>query len=76
VPEGGLHVCGKFFPENTVLSVPSFTIHRDTKIWGDDAEYAFRPERFFEQKQTDIQKTFNVFSYGPRYLSLRIFTCV
>jgi benzoate 4-monooxygenase len=70
VPEGGLHVCGKFFPENTVLSVPSFTIHRDTMIWGDDAEYAYRPERFMERNQAEIQKAFNPFSYGPRYFVL------
>ena len=65
VPEGGLHVSGKFFPEGTVLSVPSYTIHRDPEIWGNDVE-AFRPERWFEQDQAGIQKTFNPFSYGPR----------
>ena len=65
VPEGGLHVSGKFFPEGAVLSVPSYTIHRDPEIWGNDAE-VFRPERWFEQDQAGIQKTFNPFSYGPR----------
>lgn len=65
VPEGGLHVSGKFFPEGTILSVPSYTIHRDPEIWGNDVE-AFRPERWFEQDQAGIQKTFNPFSYGPR----------
>jgi len=66
VPEGGLHVCGKFFPEGTILSVPSYTIHRDKEVWGEDAETAFRPERFSEQDQAAVQKTFNPFSYGPR----------
>ena len=70
VPEGGLHVSGKFFPEGTVLSVPSYTIHRDPGIWGNDVE-AFRPERWFEQDQAGIQKTFNPFSYGPRLVELR-----
>ncbi|KAF9649772.1 cytochrome P450 monooxygenase pc-bph [Thelephora ganbajun] len=65
VPEGGLHVSGKFFPEGTVLSVPSYTIHRDPETWGNDVE-AYRPERWFEQDQVGIQKTFNPFSYGPR----------
>jgi len=65
VPEGGLHVSGKFFPEGTILSVPSYTIHRDPEIWGNDVD-AFRPERWFEQDQAGIQKTFNPFSYGPR----------
>jgi len=65
IPEGGLRVLGKFFPEGTVLSVPSYTIHRNREIWGSDVE-AFRPERWFEQDQAGIQKTFNPFSYGPR----------
>ena len=68
VPEGGLHVLGKFFPEGTVLSVPSYTIHRDRNIWGNDVE-VFRPERWFERDQAGIQKTFNPFSYGPRSVS-------
>jgi len=65
VPEGGMSVCGQFFPEGTVLSVPSFTIHRDPSIWGEDTE-EYRPERWFEQDQSGIQKTFNPFSVGPR----------
>lgn len=67
VPEGGLTILGKYFPPNTVLSVPSYTIHRDKGVWGDDAD-VFRPERWFERDQTAIQKTFNPFSYGPRYV--------
>ena len=66
VPEGGLTVCGQFFPEGTVVSVPSYTIHRDKGVWGEDPE-VFRPERWFEQDDEMMQKTFNPFSYGPRY---------
>lgn len=65
VPEGGLTVAGKTFPEGTVLSVPSYTIHRDREVWGEDIE-EFRPERWFEGDQTAIQNTFNPFSFGPR----------
>lgn len=65
VPEGGLTVCGQYFQEGTVLSVPTYTIHRDKEIWGEDCE-AFRPERWFEQDKNGIQKTFNPFSFGPR----------
>ncbi|KIP11869.1 hypothetical protein PHLGIDRAFT_82811 [Phlebiopsis gigantea 11061_1 CR5-6] len=65
VPEGGLTVCGEFFPEGTVLSVPTYTIHRNTEVWGKDAD-TFRPERWFEQDKTAMQKTFNPFSFGPR----------
>ncbi|KZT25634.1 cytochrome P450 monooxygenase, partial [Neolentinus lepideus HHB14362 ss-1] len=65
VPEGGMTVCGKTFPEGTVLSVPTYTIHRDKGVWGEDAD-VFRPERWFEIDQADINKAFNPFSYGPR----------
>jgi len=65
VPEGGLTVCGKTFPAGTCLSVPTYTIHRDKAIWGEDVD-SFRPERWFERDKGDIQKTFNPFSFGPR----------
>ncbi|PSR74400.1 hypothetical protein PHLCEN_2v9908 [Hermanssonia centrifuga] len=65
VPEGGLTVFGRYFPEGTVLSVPTFTIHRDQAVWGEDVE-AYRPERWFEQDKVEIQKAFNPFSFGPR----------
>ena len=66
VPAGGVTVSGRYFPEGAILSVPTYTIHRDPSIWGDDVE-EFRPERWFERNQADIQKGFNPFSYGPRY---------
>lgn len=66
VPEGGLTIVGQYFPEGTVVSVPSYTIHRDTSIWGEDVEQ-YRPERWFERDPAAIQKTFNPFSTGPRY---------
>lgn len=65
VPEGGMMVSGHYFPAGTVLSVPSYTIHRDPTIWGEDVE-EYRPERWFERDQAAIQKTFNPFSVGPR----------
>ncbi|EJC97664.1 cytochrome P450 monooxygenase pc-bph [Fomitiporia mediterranea MF3/22] len=65
VPNGGLIVCGKWFSEGTVLSVPTYTIHRDPIVWGEDAD-AFRPDRWFERDQTILQKAFSPFSFGPR----------
>ncbi|KAH7923089.1 cytochrome P450 [Leucogyrophana mollusca] len=64
-PEGGLTVNGVHFPQGTVLSVPSYTIHRNKEVWGEDTE-AFRPERWFECDHAAVQKTFNPFSFGPR----------
>ncbi|KAJ8474598.1 hypothetical protein ONZ51_g7102 [Trametes cubensis] len=71
VPAGGLEVCGKWFPEGTVLSVPSYTIHRDRSVWGEDAD-EYRPERWFEQDKNAIHKAFNPFSFGPRRAFLLI----
>lgn len=65
VPEGGLKIQNHFFKEGTVLSVPSYTIHRDKEVWGDDAT-TYRPERWFERDNEEIQRMFNPFSYGPR----------
>jgi benzoate 4-monooxygenase len=67
VPEGGLTILGQFFPEGTIVSVPSYSIHRDPSVWGEDTE-DYRPERWFERDQAAIQKTFNPFSTGPRYV--------
>ncbi|KAG5637677.1 hypothetical protein H0H81_003645 [Sphagnurus paluster] len=65
IPDGGLTILGHFFPAGTVVSVPSYSIHRDTAIWGEDVE-DYRPERWFERDQAAMQKTFNPFSVGPR----------
>ena len=57
-----------FFKQGTVLSVPSYTIHRDVEVWGGDAS-VFRPERWFERADdTSMQKAFNPFSYGSRFV--------
>ncbi|KIY49651.1 cytochrome P450 monooxygenase [Fistulina hepatica ATCC 64428] len=65
VPEQGLHILDHDFVPGTVLGVPTFSIHRDASVWGGDVE-VYRPERWFERDQADIQRTFNAFSTGPR----------
>lgn len=67
VPSGpGVTILGHHFPAGTVLSVPSYTIHHSTEIWGPDAD-AFVPERWTPDRITDRQKAaFIPFSYGPR----------
>jgi len=65
VPEGGLNVLGRHYHEGTVLSVPSYSIHRESKTWGDDPEN-FRPERWLENDASVLHKAFNPFSFGPR----------
>ena len=74
-PEGGLTILDQHFSEGTILSVPSYSIHRDKNIWGEDFE-DYRPERWFERDQADIQKTFNPFSIGPRYVRSLLSTLI
>lgn len=62
----GITLHSHFFPPGTVLSVPAYTIHHSTEIWGPDAA-SFRPERWDKDKLTERQKeAFIPFSYGPR----------
>ena len=65
VPEGGLTICGETFAPGTVVSVPSYTVHRDKAIWGDDADQ-YLPERWSREGKADMQKAFAPFSIGPR----------
>ena len=66
VPPGGLMISGRMYPEGCILSVPTFTIHRDPEVWGPDVD-VYRPERWFEEdKKERMLLTFNAFSYGPR----------
>ncbi|POY74642.1 putative Benzoate 4-monooxygenase [Rhodotorula taiwanensis] len=60
-------VCGEVFPPGTILSVPSYSIHRIKEIWGNDPD-EFRPERWLESeaKTRELEKALNIFSYGPR----------
>ncbi|OJD33800.1 benzoate 4-monooxygenase [Diplodia corticola] len=60
----GITILNRHFPAGTVLSVPSYSIHHSTDIWGPDAD-AFRPERW--ERVSERQKQgFIPFSYGPR----------
>lgn len=65
VPKGGATVCGRFFASGTVLSTPTYTTHRDTRVWGPDAS-EFKPERWCRQGSAELEKAFLGFSYGPR----------
>lgn len=60
----GITLHGHFFPPGTVLSVPSYTIHHSTEIWGADADI-FRPERWTTLTERQ-KKAFIPFSFGPR----------
>lgn len=65
VAKGGARVCGHFFEQGTVLSTPTYTTHRDPRVWGDNA-LDFVPERWIGDQRFEIEKAFLGFSYGPR----------
>lgn len=68
VPAGGADILGHHFDEGTVVSVPSYHIHRNEAIWGPDAA-TFRPERWIEasgEKRKEMMDAFLPFSVGPR----------
>lgn len=65
VPKGGATVCGRFFEAGTTLSTPTYTTHRDVRVWGPDAR-EFKPERWQREGAANLEKAFLGFSYGPR----------
>ncbi|KAL4920757.1 cytochrome P450-domain-containing protein [Aspergillus aurantiobrunneus] len=68
IPEGNapVEICGHIFKPGDVLSVPSYSIHHSTEIWGPDAD-DFVPERWDPARLTARQKAaFIPFSTGPR----------
>jgi benzoate 4-monooxygenase len=65
VSKGGMKVCGEFFEEGTVLSTPTYTTHRDPRVWGSDV-LEFVPERWEGEKKAELETAFLGFSYGPR----------
>lgn len=65
VPEGGLTILGRVFAPRTVISVPSYVVHHDKVIWGDDAD-SFNPDRWAKGDRATLMKAFTPFSIGPR----------
>lgn len=47
VPSEGAEIAGKWLPGGTVVGVPAYIAHRDSNIFGNDAN-EFRPERWLE----------------------------
>ncbi|EEP80326.1 benzoate 4-monooxygenase [Uncinocarpus reesii 1704] len=68
IPQGSppVTIQGHVFHPGTILSVPAYTIHHSSEIWGPDVE-EFVPTRWDPARLTAQQKAaFIPFSHGPR----------
>ncbi|KAK7897172.1 hypothetical protein LTR67_005061 [Exophiala xenobiotica] len=63
IPQGGMQIAGEWFNEGTTVSVSTYTLHRDEKIFGEDAD-EYRPERWLDNNT--LQRAFLGFSQGGR----------
>ncbi len=63
IPPGGMQISGEWFDEGTTVSVSTYTLHRDEKIFGEAAD-EYRPERWLDNNS--LQRAFLGFSQGGR----------
>lgn len=68
VPPGGASICDRFFPEGTIVGINSWVAHRDTAVFGADAN-EFKPERWLiddKEKLSFMERSWMPFGLGSR----------
>ncbi|KND89163.1 Pisatin demethylase [Tolypocladium ophioglossoides CBS 100239] len=68
VPKGGVTLHSIHLPEDTIVGVNSWVLHRNKKVFGEET-HSFRPERWIEgdeEKIKDMKRNLFTFGYGPR----------
>jgi len=68
VPKNGITLHGIHLPENTIVGVNSWVLHRNKDVYGEDV-YSFRPERWIdgdEERIKEMKRNLFSFGYGPR----------
>lgn len=55
VPPSGLWANGLHIPGGVVISIPQYVAHRDTDVFGEDAE-SFRAERWLEADEASRKR--------------------
>ena len=70
VPEGGVSLCGHFFPEGTIVGCNPAVIHKDERIYGRTYSVdEFWPERWLdapEEERAEMERCFMAFGSGKR----------
>ncbi|GME33993.1 hypothetical protein G7Y89_g3922 [Neofusicoccum parvum] len=64
-PKGGTQLAGIWLPENSVVAVNAWSLHRNRDIYGEDAK-EFRPERWLEGDHRLMDACFGSFGFGNR----------
>ncbi len=64
VPEGGMSIAGNDIVAGTTVGVHIYSLHRDSTIWGDDAD-TFNPDRWLDIDTEVVRRAFKPFSDGP-----------
>lgn len=54
VPEGGASIAGTFLRAGTVVGICPWVLHRDKRVFGEDADI-FRPERWLEARPDTLK---------------------
>lgn len=72
VPEGGLQIGEQYIPNNTIVGMNAWVLHRDKSVFGEDAD-DFRPERWevsdngvANEQLKRMEKSFFAFGHGAR----------
>ncbi|EJD51741.1 cytochrome P450 [Auricularia subglabra TFB-10046 SS5] len=61
----GFELDGWTIPAGVEVSAPAYTIQRDPRIWGPDAD-DYRPERWIDETDSGLKKHMLTFGMGPR----------
>ncbi|KAK5196877.1 hypothetical protein LTR20_009369 [Exophiala xenobiotica] len=68
VPAGGAEISGHWLPGGTTIAVPAPVVHRNVKVFGEDAN-DFRPDRWVEADEYQrivMERTMLAFGAGKR----------
>lgn len=64
----GIQVCDTVLPAGTNLGCSAWTLHRETEVWGEDAD-TWRPERWIDAsdaKKSEMKNSMFAFGAGAR----------